>query len=69
MHTVDYDKYKYGGVNITGLRMIDPAKRDTIEAINKWSNWEMNSGKVEEIVSDKLDSSPSLRLGLGLGLG
>lgn len=46
MHTVDYDKYKYGGVNITGLRMIDPAKRDTIEAINKWSNWEMNSGKV-----------------------
>ena len=46
MHRVDYDKYKYGGVNITGVRMIDPVRRDTIETISKWSGWEMNSGKI-----------------------
>lgn len=45
MHTLDYDRYKQGGTNITGLQMVDPTRRDTIDTVNKWISWEMNSGK------------------------
>lgn len=45
MHTLDYENYKHGGVNITGVRMVDPTRRDTVDTVSKWISWEMNSGK------------------------
>lgn len=45
MHILDYDQYKQGGANITGLRMVDPHRRETIDVLAKWNNWEMNTGK------------------------
>jgi ionotropic kainate glutamate receptor 2 len=45
MHILDYDQYKQGGANITGLRMVDPHRRETIDVLSKWNNWEMNTGK------------------------
>lgn len=29
LYTVDLEDYKYGGTNITGLRMVDPTKTET----------------------------------------
>jgi len=45
MHTLDYENYKHGGANITGMRMVDPTRRDTSDIVSKWISWEMNSGK------------------------
>ena len=45
MHILDYDQYKQGGANITGLRMVDPHRRETIDVLAKWNNWEFNTGK------------------------
>lgn len=49
MHTLDYERYQRTGVNITGLRMVDPAKQDTADVVGKWINWEMNAGKSANI--------------------
>lgn len=38
MHTLDYDQYKEIGVNITGLRMVEPTAK-TVDVIKNWSNW------------------------------
>ncbi|XP_059352207.1 glutamate receptor ionotropic, kainate 2-like [Daphnia carinata] len=45
MHILDYEEYKQGGANITGLRMINPYRRETIDIVNKWNIWEMSAGK------------------------
>ena len=45
MHTVNYDHIKHGGVNITGMRMVDPLRKDTIDIVSKWISWEMNAGR------------------------
>lgn len=45
MHTLDYDQYKYGGVNISGIRMIDPSKKDTMDVVGKWINWQLDAAK------------------------
>lgn len=44
MHTLELDQYNQSGVNITGLRMIDPSNR-TIDLVTQWSDWERLSGK------------------------
>lgn len=45
MHILDYEEYKQGGANITGLRMINPYRRETIDTVGKWNIWEMSAGK------------------------
>ena len=45
MHTLDFEPFKQSGVNITGLQMVDPSRKETVDIINKWINWEMNKGK------------------------
>lgn len=45
MHTIDYDPFKQGGANITGLRMVDPERKDTMDIVSKWISWEMNAGR------------------------
>lgn len=54
MHTLDYERYYRTGVNITGLRMVDPSKKDTIDVVNKWINWEINAGKSANISEQTL---------------
>lgn len=45
MHILDYDQYKQGGANISGLRMVDPHRRETVDVLGKWNNWELSAGK------------------------
>ena len=44
LHTVDLEDYKYGGCNITGLRMVDPTKAETANIIGDWVYGERRYG-------------------------
>ena len=45
MHILDYEMYKHGGANITGLRMIDPTRKETMDIVGRWANWELSAGR------------------------
>lgn len=42
---VDLEDYKYGGANITAMRLIDPARPEVLDVMSEWSITESNNGK------------------------
>ena len=44
LHTIDLEDYKYGGTNITGLRMVDPTKTETANIVGDWIYGERRYG-------------------------
>ena len=42
---VDLEDYKYGGANITSMRLIDPARPEVLDVMSEWSITESNNGK------------------------
>ncbi|KAL3882469.1 hypothetical protein ACJMK2_028806, partial [Sinanodonta woodiana] len=42
---VDLEDYKYGGANITAMRLIDPLRRQVIDVMSDWRLEEARSGK------------------------
>ncbi|KAI9550316.1 hypothetical protein GHT06_007599 [Daphnia sinensis] len=60
MHILDYEEYKQGGANITGLRMIDPYRKETVDIVNKWNIWEMSAGKILNVTEKTLTLEAAL---------
>ena len=42
---VDLEDYKYGGVNITAMRLIDPSRPQVLDVMSEWSITDHNNGK------------------------
>ncbi|XP_046464667.1 glutamate receptor ionotropic, kainate 2-like [Daphnia pulex] len=60
MHILDYDQYKQGGANISGLRMVDPHRRETVDVLGKWNNWELSAGKSLNVTEKTLTLEAAL---------
>lgn len=53
MHTLDYEKYRDGGVRISGVRMVDPHRKATSDTVSKMIEFEKKSGKTGLNLADK----------------
>lgn len=38
LHTLDLDDYRFGDMNITGFRVVDPERPDVLEIMKEWSS-------------------------------
>lgn len=54
MHSVDLEEFKYGGTNITALRLVDPQNPEVQRVVKEWTNLEPRQGKKVEIQSPEL---------------
>lgn len=57
LHNVDLEEFKYGGTNITALRLVDPEKPDLQRVVRDWVSGEQRLGR-------KLDLGVSHQLGV-----
>ena len=51
LHTVDLEEFKYGGTNITALRLVDPEDPELQKVVQNWVYGELRYGR-------KLDLPP-----------
>lgn len=51
LHSVDLEEFKYGGTNITALRLVDPEKPELQKVVRNWVYGELRYGR-------KLDLPP-----------
>jgi len=42
MHTLDLEPYQYGGTNITGIRVVNPADEDVRTAVQEMNDLTRN---------------------------
>ncbi|XP_024216292.1 glutamate receptor ionotropic, kainate 2 isoform X2 [Halyomorpha halys] len=54
LHSVDLEEFKYGGTNITALRLVDPQNPEVQRVVKEWTNLEPRQGKKIEIQSPEL---------------
>lgn len=45
LHSVDLEEFKYGGTNITALRLLDPERADVQRVIRDWVYDEARKGR------------------------
>ncbi|XP_046669488.1 glutamate receptor ionotropic, kainate 2 isoform X2 [Homalodisca vitripennis] len=45
LHSVDLEEFKYGGTNITALRLVDPEKPDLQKVVRDWTSGEQRQGR------------------------
>ena len=57
MHLVNLDKFKFSGVNITGVQLIDPGRLETSNAVAEWVYGEQRFGKTLELSESTLPVS------------
>jgi glutamate receptor, ionotropic, invertebrate len=45
LHSVDLEEFKYGGTNITALRLLDPERTDVQRVVRDWVYDEARKGR------------------------
>lgn len=45
LHSVDLEEFKYGGTNITALRLLDPDRTDVQRVVRDWVYDEARKGR------------------------
>lgn len=45
LHSVDLEEFKYGGTNITALRLLDPERADVQRVVRDWVYDEARKGR------------------------
>ncbi|XP_054269961.1 glutamate receptor ionotropic, kainate 2 isoform X1 [Macrosteles quadrilineatus] len=49
LHSVDLEEFKYGGTNITALRLVDPDKPELQKVVRDWSAGERRKGEPHHV--------------------
>lgn len=54
LHSVDLEEFKYGGTNITALRLVDPEKPEMQKVVRDWASSEQRQGRKSELSTHHL---------------
>lgn len=49
LHSVDLEEFKYGGTNITALRLLDPDRTDVQRVVRDWVYDEARKGRKNQL--------------------
>uniref|UniRef100_T1IYW2 Glutamate receptor ionotropic, kainate 2 n=1 Tax=Strigamia maritima TaxID=126957 RepID=T1IYW2_STRMM len=62
MQTIDYEDFKYSGTNITGIRLLDPNKRDVRAIVSEWKfgEYQKRDPKAYNITENNLRAEAAL---------
>jgi hypothetical protein len=56
LHSVDLEEFKYGGTNITALRLVDPEKPELQKVVQNWVYGELRYGRKVDLPPPRVRS-------------